>query len=306
MREERLEILKMVSDGVIGVEDAERLLEALEAGERKAGRRKVGIEDSLGEMGRGFADVGRGMAGMGKTIATSVDQALRGALKSAPGASHPVTPDGPVAEIDVPAGATLRIWNSALGDGSVQLLPADGERCLVRSAAVCTVRKREARRGREECVEVLWPGGDIEVEVPRTAGSVEVKAHGGSIEAADIPVPIELTTMRGDVVLTGVSRAFSATTFAGSIEAEILEIDGPSKAASLAGNLEIRVGPEFRGVVHASSLAGELEVEDDLVVVVQPPIGRVPITAVYRIGASGEEPKLELDTKAGCISLGRA
>ena len=142
--------------------------------------------------------------------------------------------------------------------------------------------------------------------MPRTVGSVEVKAHGGSVEAADIPVPIELTTMSGDMVLTGVGRAFSATTLAGSIEAEILQIDGPSKAVSMAGNVEVRVGPEFQGVVHASSLSGDLEVEGDLGVVVQPPIGRVPVTAVYRIGAAGEEPKLELDTKAGCISMGRA
>jgi hypothetical protein len=292
-KEERLEILKMIGDGVISAEEGERLLDAVAAGEKEA-RPDL---SPLSEMVRGSVEVGRGFAGVGKSIAIAVDQAVRSALGDPEAGRADLRNE---TDLDLLEGTELAIENIAVGEGSITLEPGRGERCRIRGEAEHQVVWEKGR------ARILWPGGDLVVVVPETASRVSAAAHHGHVRARGIAVPLDVETLHGHLELRGVCGQIEAETLAGNVFLEVALLDGKSEVTTMAGSIEVVLLPGFSGIVKASTLGGDISIEDGLGTVKQRPLGQVPRSAVIEVGDSPERSSLEIETASGSIVLRRA
>lgn len=285
MREERLEILQMVRDGVIAVEEAERLLAAIEEGDRRRGRE--------GDRSP-WEDVARGLSGIGRSAASTVQTAVRRVMRW-PGAEELER----VPEFSIEAGESLYVENEALGGGSIRLGSTDGDVCRVE----CEEEYGFVRE--DDGVRLRWKGGPITVHVPTSVASLSAHTMGGEIEAEAIPAPMSLQTLGGALRLLRVSAPFDATTFGGGILLRIERLPGDSKATTMGGTIDARVGPDFAGVVHASSLGGRVEFEPGLGLVRREPRGHIPDAGTIEIGREPHATSLKLESAAGRVCVRR-
>jgi hypothetical protein len=146
------------------------------------------------------------------------------------------------------------------GGGSITLRPVEGDTCEVDCGGPFAV----FRQGREYLVE--WEYGDLTVSVPDTVGELKAETNGGDLTAGDLRTPLDLLTQGGDLRLEGVSRQATARTLGGNAWVTLLSLDPGTKSEVTTnhGDLFAGVGPEFSGVVKASTLAGEVDVEESL------------------------------------------
>src|SRR5262245_11248072 len=142
MSQERIEILKMVSDKVITVEDAERLLRALDDGERKRGeiRRPVGVA------ARAIDGVSEAISTIGQVVHSTVEDAMEGVEVGLDAIEYDDESGTEVGDSDfeIPAGGRLVVRRSArpgpMGSVELTLVPADGDRCSIEAGEAAEVR----------------------------------------------------------------------------------------------------------------------------------------------------------------------
>lgn len=280
MTTERLEILKMLSEGKINPEEAELLLRALdepsvpdEATDTAAGRRKKGTRpfdrftEVFSELGKEIeSEVGKAMDSVrwqdiGKMVNEAVDQATssvaetsdeweRGARRRRAGKQQEWTFDAAgIATIDV------RTVN-----GSVSVKSADGDRIVVR-AWKAVHGQREAREAFDREVDVRAeqagdvlrvfadhprpPGGvslavHYEIETPR-AMSVRLHTVNGKISVQGIDGAIDAESVNGVVALAGDTGPFKAQTVNGKITAEIGRLLNAASFLTTNGSIDLDV-----------------------------------------------------------------
>lgn len=287
MHEARIEILNLLRDGVIGTDEAERLLSALERGER---RRRDGGEASPWE------DVAKGMVGIGRTVASTVNQAVRAAFGRARKGEPSATAER-LREFTVAPGARLAVANDSFRGGAVRLVGVRGESCRVE----CDGGVELERDGPD--VRLRWRGSGIEVQVPDALGRIQVHTTGGDLVAEGVHPSLRLDTLGGDVRLDGVEGTFEATTLGGDVRIDLSKLAGDSRVTTMGGSVEVLVDEGCAGLVRARSLGGQVEFEPGLGEVRRAPDG---FAAVGEL-AIGPEPhaRLDLETAGGRITVRR-
>jgi hypothetical protein len=273
MKEERLEVLRMVAEKAISVEEGERLLAALAEGEAKA-RQAERDSSNPGERGRGFVDVGRGFAGMSRTIASSVQQAVRHALRN----RGPVR--GEAHEMEVPPGTELVVENEPNG-GPLVLAGIPGNRMRVEPGPVVPWFREEGR------IVLRSEEGRLAVLVPATVARVRGRTNDGMIKVRHVGAPLDLETLDGRVSL------------------ELKRTVGDSRVVTLCGNLEADLGPNFSGRLLLSALDGRIDVDPDLGRFVRTGDPAAPRSAVVDVGEGDAVARLSLETASGDIRIGR-
>ncbi len=260
MSTERLEILKMLSEGKINPEEAELLLRALdepsgpdEETDTVTGRRKESekpfdrFTEVFGELGKEIeSEVGKALDSVrlqdiGKMVSEAVKQATssvadtsdeweRGARRRRAGKRQEWTFDA----------AGIATIDARTVNGSISAKTADGDRIVVR-AWKAVHGQREAREAFDQEVEVRAeqvgdvlrvsadhprpPGGvslavHYEIETPR-AMSVRLRTVNGKISVQGIEGAIDAESVNGVVALAGDTGPFKAQTVNGKIRAEI-------------------------------------------------------------------------------------
>ncbi|MDE3001541.1 MAG: DUF4097 family beta strand repeat-containing protein [Gemmatimonadota bacterium] len=280
MSTERLEILKMLSEGKINPDEAELLLRALdepsgpndESETEGSGRdRSKGPFDKFTEA---FSEVGREIENevakamdsvrwqdIGKMVNEAVDKATssvadasdeweRGARRRRAGEQQEWTFDATgIATIDA------RTVN-----GSISVRSADGDRIVVR-AWKAVHGQREAREAFDREVEVRAeqesdvlrvsadhprpPGGvslavHYEIETPR-AMSVRLSTVNGKISVRGIDGAIDAESVNGVVALAGDTGPFKAQTVNGKIRAEIGRLVNAATFLTTNGSIDLEV-----------------------------------------------------------------
>jgi len=306
MEEERKEILRMLSEGIIDVDGAERLLKALgERDERTAQRerhqrfeRHVGAGAQAG----GFASIAEAMSGIGP----AVRDAVSGAMSDMPGSS-----DDPAGEnlpelhsddgsYEIPTGSSLIIRSAGRKrHGSVSVKGVEGRSLVVSCDG-------DARLyGAGDSYRLVWRQGDLEVGVPVSVASLDISISGGDISVEDVGADARIRTMGGDLELLGARAHFEARTMGGDLMIRL----GPgwvsdSEAVTMGGDIRVELPEALKASIQASTMGGDIKADPglgELRVLARIPGGKAVLDAGGVGGAS-----LTVRTMGGDIHLRKA
>jgi hypothetical protein len=282
MSKERHEVLTMLAEGHITVEDAERLLDALAAGEAKRTRPEAGwldlkIRDALEKGGR--------------------------RRKTKRSRRERETVDSSGGRFVVPEGSSLVLRSNPAhpGGGSVSLRRLAGEECAVGCEGPFAVYRDE------ETLFIEWDYGDIEVGVPDAAVGIKAQTLGGNLAVDDLRVPLDLLTHGGDLRLSGICRSVIARSLGGNVFLEVTALDPgtESEVTTNEGDIFATLGPEFSGTVKATTLAGDVQVEDGLGRVFDHNVEGMPRATAVEVGPDFRAATITIRTLRGSLFLER-
>jgi len=257
MKEERLEILKMVADKVISVEEGERLLRALDEGHDQG---RAGGPGRHGPRHKrpGDWDLGERLGEMGFKMQEFLDNAFGSMFGDEYWFDGYETVGGRVEDIVLDAEATLVISNpkSAYrsGSGDIRITPSPDER----------LRLSTGERGKFEILRkdkktLILCQDDIFVQVPRQLARLKLVLAKGRTRIDGLPTLLEVRSMKGDVSVAGASRPVIIRSLDGPVRLELDEsYSGASEVSALQGDIELAVGPAYSGRVEARTAHGQI------------------------------------------------
>jgi hypothetical protein len=268
MSEERKEILRMLSEGIIKVDDAEKLLHALDEGERKraeADRNRPRTFRHVFKPGS-FNGIGETLAGIGPVIHDAINEAMEGVqgvvvMADPEEGGVPVSAEG--GTFDVPSGASLVIRNRGhrhSRGGDLSIHGAEGGACRFEGPGAGGVRVY--RMGDKYILS--WPEDDIEVYVPDSAADVSVALKGGDVSAAGVKNRLSVKTMGGDIDLAGVVRDFSVTTMGGDVSIRLDQAwKGQGEGSTMGGDIDLEVPCGTSARIGAVTMGGSIDLPAD-------------------------------------------
>ena len=264
MSQERMEILKMVADKVITVDEAERLLRALEDGNK---RRREGPGGGPGRrhgFGAALEDLGEMLGGLGPTLRNAFQDAMAGAGLEIPDDDGP--PGGPVEErrftLEKGTEVVVRDMRGPLPSGEeVVLEGGPGDACELSGdgAAEARVFRRPGR------VVVHGGKGPLRLLVPDTVERVKVMTLGGNVRVHGVKGALAVRSMGGGVVVEGATAETKVWTAGGDVDVALAAAwSGDSSVVSPGGSITLRVRVGTAGKVRASSVGGSIDVDQEL------------------------------------------
>ncbi len=283
MSEEKKEVLRMLSEGIIDVDGAERLLAALDKaaatdaghGSRQRYARPSGAPKTL--LAEAMDSIRETISGIGPAVRLAINEDGPEDFESDEGLSgHGVEIDLGEGGFPVEKGDLVKVVSlgrKSAGDLTVECL-GDGGATVSPSADV-----RAFRDGDE--ILLLWKKGDLALVLPEGTGSLKARSRGGSITVTGTPFPVSIKTMGGNLSLIDVSGPFHAKTMGGNMKLGLKgSASGSSSATTMGGNIEIGLDPEAR-----ASLGLELETMGGRITGdVRGSSGGMPGRASYRTG----------------------
>lgn len=294
MNEERMKVLEMVADGTISADDAAKLLDALnESGAKHRFHpphppkppRHGGFQGVFHTMGDMVGEVMKEMrVGFGR------EEVPSDAVET------------PLVDEEVPEGASIIVKSSGMrfcgSSGSVKVIRSASGRLVARPGT--EGKLRFLREGDE--FKLYIEDGDTEVEVPETAGSLELTLRAGSISVSGLHCPLRARTMGGSVSLVRPGAHFSVKTMGGGLEIVLgPEWSGNSKAKTMGGGVSVELLEGFAGRVDASTMGGAVETSGVRVLEEKPGPG-----ASRKVVAMGEGPEtsiLVVKTMGGGVTV---
>ena len=257
MKEERLEILKMVADKVISVEEGERLLRALEKG---GGEGRAGRSGHHGPRPKhhGDWDLGERLGEMGFKMQEFFDNAFGSMFGDEYWFDGYETVSGPAEDIVLDDEATLVISNPKnayhSGSGDLRIAPSPDER----------LRLVPGERGTFEILRkdkkiLILCRDDLSVQVPRRLARLKLVLAKGRTEIEGLATALEVRSMKGDIRIREASRPVTIRSLAGDVRLELADAyAGRTEVSALHGDIEVAVGPGFSGRVEAKTARGQV------------------------------------------------
>jgi hypothetical protein len=296
MKEERLEILNMLKEGKLTVDEAERLLKALDqAGDRPGeghGDRdsRRGHRPHTHEQFVDFApfkDFGKMFRGFGKAVGGTMRSAFSegGMMRRFDEAEGYEELECGTAGIVLEPGTSLLIRQPKhmpnVG-GDVVVLASNEERLVVEGEDYVLRRK--------DSEYVLVVADDCRISVPATVTSLSVALFSGDVSVQRVPASVTVNTMNGDIRLDEVVLANSCTTMSGDISVRLTGIDASNaELTTMSGDIEAAVPTDWRGVIAAETMSGDIDLDFPGV-----EVRRDPGPAGMRVRASiGDDPHLK-------------
>lgn len=294
MNEERMKVLEMVADGTISADDAAKLLDALNESGAKH-RFHPPLPPKPPRHG--------GFHGVFHTMGDMVGEVMK-EMRVGFGRED-VPADAVEAETldeEIPAGASVRVKSSGNricgSSGSVKITRSETGRLAVRPGA--GGKLRYLREGDD--IQIYIGEGDTELEIPESAGSLELSIRSGSISASKIGCPLKARTMGGSVSLARPGAHFSVKTMGGGLELVLgPEWSGGSKAKTMGGGVSVELLEGFSGTVDASTMGGSVDASGVRVLEDRPSPGAS--RKVVAMGENAESSILVVKTMGGGVSI---
>ncbi len=302
MSKARVEILRLVAEGKISPEEAERILSGID--EQPQAGAEAGTETPP-------AGAGGRSAGIGETLSQVLDQVgetVRGALDDAAGAMQRVFEEhAPGTEgidttgggFDLPEASRLKVqqafrvsFGGTSRGGHVTVRPASGPNArIVRGEAV------EVHRSGLDYV-LTWAKGNLELELPASLAALEVRCMAGGIEVHDFGGPMSLETMGGEIRASGVRSHFRARSLGGRIRIDGLDVrEGDCSITTTGGDVEVGVSADCSATVRASTLGGTITLPSGTSREIGGGVARRRVSAVI----GGGNANLRIDTLGGDV-----
>ena len=311
MSEEKKEILRLLSEGKINVDGAERLLVALEEGRRKSAaesrkassRRQPAVQEALNSVREALAGVGPLVGRIAGEISTEFQKE-----RNFPGESEAEElPELEYEDNHFTIGEGMKLYvrndkNGGPGGGGLCIVSVPGKECLVEGEDARNLRVKRSSSG----PVIRWAGGALKVRVPETVSDVYAYTLGGDAEVGELHCPVHIKSMGGDLRLTGLKHRFKAKTMGGNIRLG-LGAGGldTSEAKTMGGNIRIEVSPDTPGIeTEAVTMCGNIIVDDEL-----GHIERTNNVAMQKmtisLGSGEPHSKLKVKTMGGNIEVRR-
>jgi DUF4097 and DUF4098 domain-containing protein YvlB len=188
-------------------------------------------------------------------------------------------------EITVPKGARVEIHGQG-GDFNVEDL-----------AGVVLISERGDIRLRNISgpSQVNLRRGDIHVEAARVAGQVEISS--GDVDASNVTGPLKISGRSGDVKVTNVTGAIDVDMTRGDLELRPVQVTGPIRAHSRAGDISLALPPSAQFSMDASTARGDMN--SDFSELRADKSGRRGTIQ----GSVGKGPTVELRTERGDVAV---
>ena len=270
MSDERREILRMLAEKMISVDEAERLLRALDEGDRKRRERdsragsspRDSLRVSLDSLGEALAEVGPSVKGV-------VEEAVSGLAglrfdEEDEGEGGDETNEITERSFPLAQGTGLIIRNTPKpisGNANLSIEAIEGDVCEIIPSDATNVRVRQGKSR----TTIRWTNGSLLVKVPETVATLKGSTMGGDIGVQGLACDTVIKTMGGDLSLQGISGEFAAKTMGGSIS---IRLDpawhGESKAVTMGGAVSLSAPQGVNANVRATTMGGRVDVEDGL------------------------------------------
>jgi hypothetical protein len=304
MKEERIEILKMVADKKITVEEGERLLRALEKGEaeeRESRSERFGPRHR-GPCGPGDRNWGERFEGLGFKMHEFFDNAFGSVFGDEYWFEGYEPSAVPVEEIKLDGETTVVLTNPRTaykhGSADVSIRPSEDGRLHLElgEKGKCEVLRKENK-------VVIFCRDDTAVRIPEAIGKVKVILAKGDTEIHDLQVPLDIRVVKGDVAVRNAARPLSIRAMMGKVR---LDLDdayaGKSDVTAMDGDISVTAGPHFSGRVEAKVGKGDIRIQSKGLK------SSVDKNAFFRtetveFGADSSETHLNLRTMHGDITV---
>lgn len=250
---ERLRILKLLEEGKISAEEAERLLQALNEGE---GRRR-------GHHGWGFVH-------SMESIPDIIGASMAGSFRNASGKE----------KMNYPRKKKIAFRGLS---GDIDIRGGDAEEIFIEKDGIAKISEES------DILAIKAVSGDLNIKAPREI-DIELKGVSGDLELQDLKGRIDISSVSGDIRGEGLSGSFAGDFVSGDIELEYDKVD-QIKIKCKSGDIEIRLDPQAEVALDIESQYGTIDCdfellekdEDDtrLKGIINKPTGRIEIRNDY-------------------------
>jgi DUF4097 and DUF4098 domain-containing protein YvlB len=302
------DILKMLSENVISVDEAERLLKALNAGEQRKEdphSRRRRHHHSMG-MGSVFESIGDALSDIGPVIKNTMEDVMTGVFGDDLGDLddedfvdvEPVEEQYEISEDTQMVIVSDWKWGPKRGDLRVQGVP--GNACRIENEEAQHMR---IRRSATHFV-IQWSGGPLKVEVPETVTKVRVRSKGGDIHVAGVQCDMSVKTLGGDLDLKDLLKDFKIKTMGGDISLVMASgWQGTGKVHTMGGDVTLRVPEGVAFGADASTMGGTISADKDMRQVESKQSFPGKSSAKIHVGVDETTSTLNLKTMGGDITL---
>lgn len=260
MKEERLEILKMVADKKITVEEGERLLRALEKGEaeeRESRAERFGHRHH-GPCGPGDWNWGERFEGLGFKMQEFFDNAFGSVFGDEYWFEGYEPAPGPVEDLKLDSETTVVLTNPRTaykhGSADVTVRPSEDGRLHLEAGEKgrCEVLRKENKI-------VIFCQDDATVRIPAAIAKAKIVLAKGDTEIGDLRLPLEVRTVKGDVVVRNASLPLSIRAMKGNVKLDLADAyAGRSDISAMDGDISVSAPPQFSGRVEARVGKGDI------------------------------------------------
>src|SRR4030067_1519560 len=262
MKEERIEILKMVAEKKITVEEGERLLRALEKGqaeERESRSERFGPRHR-GPCGPGDWNWGERFEVLGFKMQEFFDNAFGSVFGDEYWFEGYEPASGPVEDLRLDGEATVALTNPRTaykhGSADVSIRPSEDNRLHLEAG-----EKGKCEVVRKENKIVIFCHNDAAVRVPASIGQGKVILAEGDAEIHDLRLPLEIRTVKGAVGVRKASHPVNVRAVKGNVT---LDLDdayaGKSEISAMDGDISVTAAAQFSGRVEVQVGKGDVHV----------------------------------------------
>jgi len=256
MSEEKREILQMLKEGVISVDDAERLLNALH--ERSEDHGQTNSHESKTKestIKTVFSCIEEGLSGIGPMIKETIQNVVGDGNDEIPAGFEKIILKENELELD--EGSDLSIYSKKRAKGDVKLHGVPGRLCELISENDDTEVYKNGNS-----VIIKYSGDGFRASIPKSVSSLKVKIMGGNIDYDDIHCAASIKTMGGNIRVSGVESDTNIKTMGGNIGV-ILSDDWKKEfsATTMGGSIVIRLPKNISSKISSSTMAGDIYID---------------------------------------------
>ncbi|MDH7512718.1 MAG: DUF4097 family beta strand repeat-containing protein [Clostridiales bacterium] len=263
MKEERIEILKMVAEKKITVEEGERLLRALEKGEAEE-------RESRSER---FGPRHRGPCGAAdwnwserfERLGFKMQEFFENAFGSVFGDEYWFegyeTASVPVEDLPLDKETTVVLTNSRTayrhGSADIRIRPSEDDRLHLEAEekGTCEVLQKEKKI-------LIFFSDDAAVRVPAAISKIKVILAKGDTDVHDLRLPLDIRAVKGDVVVRNAVCPLSIRAMKGKVTLDLSDsYAGNSDVSAMDGDINVTTGPQFSGRVEAKVGKGDIRIQ---------------------------------------------
>lgn len=304
------DILKMLADKVISVEEAERLLKALNDGQQRAedghARHAKHQHGSGVGMGGVFESIGEALSDIGPMVKNTMEDVMTGIFGDDLGDLEEedfIDVEPKDEDYDLNADTRMVIvsdWNWGPKRGDLRITGVPGSACRIEHAEAQHLR---IRRSATHFV-VQWSGGPLQAQVPETVTKLRVRSKGGNIEIADFHNEMSIKTLGGDLRVQDVANDFKVKTMGGDIAIGLNAAwAGSGRAHTMGGDITVAVPDGVSFSAEASTTGGVIATPDTMRQVNSKQSFPGKSSATIHAGADDNASTLTLKTMGGDITL---
>lgn len=259
------DVLSMVAEKVINIDEAERLLKALNEGEQRNRHRHSRRKKSYHQ----FRDRQKGMfesmhdvfSNIGPVVSNTIKDAMNGVFDDA-GKDLPdedfVDVDPLTKKFDIDSGTSMIVindWKVGSKHGNLNIQGIAGNTCSLDDTEA---QLRRIRRS-ASCFAIYWTGMQLNIDVPETVSRLLIHSKGGNIQAVNIHSEMSAKTLGGNIALTDLMKDFQAKTMGGDIGLTLNpDWSGDAHANTMGGNIVLQVPDGVGFAADAFTMGGTI------------------------------------------------